>query len=101
MKKFLERTAGVLSVLFGIGMLVSVICGGLTFVGYLAALAIGGDTAAAICEFIYKTLYPRLVYFSSVVVMIGLLKMYLSGQTAMAPPPRRAAKRGGNAGASR
>lgn len=54
--------------------------GGLTFIGYLAALILGGNTAVIICNFIYKKVFPILIYVSTVTVLFGLLTMYLSGE---------------------
>ena len=53
------------------------------FFGYVAALIIGGDTAAAICHFLYKQLTPVLIYASSILVLFGLVAMYLSGEIAL------------------
>ena len=70
--------------------MIALFAGGLSFFGYLAALIIGGETAAQICLFIYKTLYPILFYFSSGVVLLGLVKMYVAGEKSMAPGKRPA-----------
>jgi hypothetical protein len=67
----------IIDTIFGYGMVISLFVGGLTFFGYAAALIIGGQIATDICTFIYKTLYPYLIYFSSIVVLIGLLKSYI------------------------
>ena len=68
--------------------MIALFAGGLSFFGYLAALIIGGETAAQICLFIYKTLYPILFYFSSGIVLLGLVKMYVAGEKSMAPNKR-------------
>lgn len=81
MKKFVN----ILSDIFGIGVLIALFAGGLSFLGYVAAFCIGGETATNICVFIYKTLYPILFYFSSGIALLGLLKMYLAGEKSMAP----------------
>ena len=63
--------------------MVTLFVGGLTFFGYLAALIIGGETAANICHFIYKDLFPILVIITTVMILVGLLAMYLSGEQAL------------------
>ena len=83
MKDFAKMTAAVLRPVFGYGILICLFAGGLTFLGYLAALLIGGETAAAICIFIYKTIIPTIIYASTTLVLLGLLIMYLSGETAL------------------
>ena len=82
MKKVLERIVNILSWIFGYGILISLCIGGISFIGYVVALIVGGDTATAICTFIYKTVYPILVYGTSVITVVGIVVMYLKGQTA-------------------
>ena len=83
MKTILKKIADILEVIFGYGIMLSLFVGGITFFGYVIALIVGGETATAICHFIYKVLYPYLVYFSSSIVLLGLLKMYLCNETAL------------------
>ena len=49
-----QRIATVLGYIYGIGIAVALLTGGATFLGYLAALIIGGEQATIICVFIYK-----------------------------------------------
>ena len=83
MKTFLKKISNVIEVVFGYGIMLSLFLGGLTFFGYVVALIDGGETAVWICDFIYKKFYPYLVYWSSIIVLLGLLKMYLCGETAL------------------
>lgn len=83
MKKIFNKIANVLAVIYGYGIMLALFLGGLTFFAYLVALGIGGETATAICTFIYKSFYPILVYASSVFVLLGLVVMYLRGETAL------------------
>ena len=53
MKEFCKKISNVLKMVFGYGIMLTLFAGGLTFFGYVAALMIGGDTAAAICTVIY------------------------------------------------
>lgn len=78
-KKFVR----VCKIIFGYGIMLTLFAGGLTFFGYLAALFIGGDIAAAICECIYKQIIPVIVYATTSLVIFGLICMYLSGETAL------------------
>ncbi len=89
MKKFRENTAKVLSYVYGSGIAVALFVGALTFFGYIAAIIIGGDTAAEICKFIYKQIYPVIIYLSSVTVLIGLVKMYVAGEKSLVPPKKK------------
>lgn len=63
--------------------------GGLTFFGFVVALIIGGDTATVICEVIYKDIFPVIIYIASATVLLGLVAMYLSGETALAPDKKK------------
>lgn len=81
--KFVKVMVSAIEKIFGYGILISLFMGGLSFVGYLAALIIGGAAAEAICIFIYKSLYPKLVYISTISIMLGLVKMYLTGETEL------------------
>lgn len=83
MKEFMKKASAVLKTIFGYGIMICLFGGGLTFFGYLAALIIGGDTATAICDFIYKSVIPVLVYASTILVLLGLVAMYMNGEMAL------------------
>ena len=83
MKETLKKISDVCKLIFGYGIMISLFVGGLTFFGYVAALIIGGDAAAAICEFLYKTISPIVIYLSTTMVLFGLLAMYLAGEYAL------------------
>ena len=70
-------------IIFGYSIMITIFAGGLTLLGYIAALIIGGDTAALICEVIYKDIFPILIYISTVMVLFGLVTMYLAGEMAL------------------
>ena len=83
MKAFCKKLANLFSVIFGYGIMIGLFVGGFTFFGYVAALIIGGDTAAAICDFIYKGLFPWIIRGTNVLVLLGLVIMYLNGEKAL------------------
>ena len=89
MKQFKEKTANILAYIYGAGIAVALFAGALSFVGYIAAIIIGGPTATEICAFIYKKIYPVLFYISSVSVLLGLVKMYLCGEKTMVPGKKK------------
>ncbi len=98
MKKFKEvckKIADVLSVVFGYGITACLFAGGLTFFGYLAAIIIGGDVAASICVVLKDTILPIVIYASTILVLIGLLIMYLRGETALTPDKKKNVKHEG------
>ncbi len=83
MKAFMKKISDVLKMIFGYGIMVCLFAGGLTFFGFVAALIIGGETATTICEFIYKTIIPYIVYISTCMVILGLVAMYFAGETEL------------------
>ena len=96
MKEMKTKLIKLLCNLYGIGITVAVFTGALSFVGYLAAIIIGGQMAADICVFIYKKLYPVLFYLCSASVFIGMLKMYIAGEKTMMLTKKRNQKDKGN-----
>ncbi|MBP3387321.1 MAG: hypothetical protein J6L23_02190 [Clostridia bacterium] len=89
MKEKMKKISDVLKLVFGYGIMITLFVGGLTFVGYLAALVIGGDTAALICKIIYKNIIPVMIYATTVLVIFGLITMYLAGEKALTPSKRK------------
>ena len=83
MKEIMKKIAENLKIVFGYGIMLTLFVGGLTFFGYLAALIIGGDTAALICEVIYKRIVPVMIYVTTILVVFGLVTMYLAGEMAL------------------
>ncbi len=79
----MKKISTVLKTIFGYGILLTLFAGGLTFFGYVAALIIGGNAAAAICAFIYDKFIPVIVYATSLLVLLGLVAMYLGGEMAL------------------
>lgn len=83
MKNITKKISSVLRTVFGYGIMICLFAGGLTFFGYIAALIIGGDTAAEICKFIYKSFFPVIIKTSNILVILGLLGMYLNGEMSL------------------
>lgn len=79
MKKF----NNVLLTLFSIGIIAVLFAGGLSIIGYIVALIVGGTTATDICTFIFKSYLPWVIKATSVFAGIGLITMYISKQKAL------------------
>ncbi len=88
MKNILKKISDVCKLIFGYGIMIVLFSGGLTFFGYLAALIIGGDTAAAICNFISDKFFPVIIYATTLLVIFGIISMYLAGEKALTPSKR-------------
>lgn len=94
MKDTLKKISNVFKLIFGYGIMLVLFAGGLTFFGYLAALLIGGETATAICTWIYKSFIPVMIYASTILILFGLLTMYLAGEKALTPEKKDAQHEG-------
>lgn len=82
MKKVINKIADAIKVVFGYGIMICLLVGGLTFFGYIAAIIAGGSTAEVICTIIYKHIYPALVILSTSMIVLGLIRMYIVGESA-------------------
>ena len=94
MKETLKKTSDVFKLIFGYGIMIVLFAGGLTFFGYVVALIIGGETATAICTWIYKSFVPVMIKTSTILILFGLLTMYLAGETALTPGKKNAQTEG-------
>ena len=90
MKEKLKKISDVFKLVFGYGIMIVLFAGGLTFFGYVAALIIGGESATAICTWIYKSFVPVMIKTSTILILFGLLTMYLAGETALTPGKKNA-----------
>jgi hypothetical protein len=95
MKEVCKKLSNALKIIFGYGIMLTLLAGGMTFFGYVAALIIGGDVAAAICTFIYKSIIPVIIYVAVIMVLLGLLAMYLNGEVALTTGNKKASKNQG------
>lgn len=84
MKKILYKLADAISFVYGYGIMLSLFVGGISFFAYVLAIIIGGETATALCDFIYNGVYPIMVKCTSCLVLLGLVKMYIKGEYALA-----------------
>lgn len=76
-------------ILFGYSVAFTLLFGGLTVLGYVVALIVGGDAAAKICEVTYKGIWPVLIKMTNITIVIGLLAMYLNGDKALSPAEKK------------
>ena len=74
----MKRVGNVLLTVFAVGVTVCLFAGGLSLVGYIAALFIGGSTAETLCGFLFKTYLPWVIRFTSVFAGFGLIGMYFT-----------------------
>ena len=94
MKETLKKISDVFKLIFGYGIMIVLFAGGLTFFGYVAALIIGGETATAMCTWIYKSFIPIIIKASTILILFGLVTMYLAGEKALTPGKKNAQTEG-------
>ena len=74
----MKKVSNIILWIFGIGVTVCVLAGGLSLLGFIVAMCIGGETATEMCVFIHKEYFPWVIKFTSIFTGIGLIGMYLS-----------------------
>ena len=82
----MKKAAQVLETIFGWGIYLCLIAGGLAFIGFLVAIIMGGgaDSAAqALSVFIQKQYFPIVIKCASITIGIGLIAMYLKKESAL------------------
>lgn len=79
----MKKLSDILLKIFAYGIIACLFAGGLSLVGYLVALIIGGESATALCLWVFKTYLPWVIKATSIFTLIGLIGMYLSKQKAL------------------
>lgn len=80
----MKNLGDILLRVFAFGVLLSLFAGGLSFIGYLVALMLGGEKAEMLCVFIFKSYLPWVIKLTSIFTMCGLAGMYLTKRKALA-----------------
>ena len=81
-----KTIVSVLEWIIGTALACCLFLGGLGFIGFVIAFCIGGDTAAAICEFLSKTYYVYLIKASSITVVLCFVLQYFNGEAKWKKP---------------
>lgn len=68
---------------FSIGVVLCLFAGGLSVLGYIVAMMLGGEKAGMLCEFIFTQYLPWVIRLTSAFSGIGLIGMYLSKEKAL------------------
>lgn len=79
----MKKVNDILKTIFAIGILLCLLAGGLSVIGYVVAMFVGGETATEMCAWIFKTYLPWVIKATSIFTGIGLITMYLSKQKAL------------------
>ena len=85
-----EKIGHVIETLYGFGVIVCLLGGGILFFGFIYAFIVGqGGGSADICVYIHKTIFPKLIYLSNILIVMGLVKMYIVGEKTLTAGNRR------------
>lgn len=79
----MKKLTDVLLKIFSYSIIACLFAGGISLIGYIVALIIGGESATAMCLWVFKSYLPWVIKATSIVTAIGLLGMYLSKQKAL------------------
>ncbi len=85
-KEFCKKSASVLEIIIGIALIVCLFGGGLGVIGYAVAFCIGGETATAICTWVYKVFYGYIIKLSTITTLLTFLLIYLKGEAKWINP---------------
>ena len=60
------------------GIIVCLVGGSMTLIGYIIGIIIGGDRAESLCTWVSDSYLPLVIKFTAVFTVIGLLGIYFS-----------------------
>ncbi len=78
--------ASVLEWIVGSAFGVCLFVGGLGFIGYVIAFCVGGESATALCTWLYKSFYPILIKIGTISTLITFVMLYLRGDAKWVSP---------------
>lgn len=77
-------------------VLVLTAAGGFAVIAYVIALIVGGEIGAAIVAFLYERFYVWLTWAACIVSVIGIIRVYLTGEHGFKLSSRKKKKDGDN-----
>jgi uncharacterized integral membrane protein len=81
-----QKIADVLSTIFGWGIYIVLVAGGLAFFGFLIAFIMGGGKGSAaegLAVAIQKQYFPLVIKTGTAVIAVGLIAMFVGKQQAL------------------
>lgn len=79
----MKRISNIFLKVFAYGIIACLFAGGLSLIGYLVGLVIGGESAEKLCAWVFKTYLPWVIKATSIFTLIGLICMYINKQKAL------------------
>jgi len=81
-----KKASSILEYMIGLSLTICLFAGGAGFIGYMAALFIGGETATELCTWIYKNYYGFLIKLATYTTLATFLLIYLKGDAKWENP---------------
>ncbi len=78
--------------IIGVALAICLFVGGLGFLGFIYALIVGGETAAAICTWLSGVFYVNLIKLSTITTLACMLLQYVNGNAKWRNPFRGKSK---------
>ena len=81
-----KKLADLLETIFGWGIYLCLIAGGLAFFGFLASILVGGGEGSfseALAVFLHKQYFPIVIKCAAITIGLGLVAMYLKKEKAL------------------
>ena len=79
----MKKIVDIINRFFGITVLIEFLAGGLSIVGYIVAIFIGGELGTQISLFIFEKYLRWVIIATSITIGTGLISMYLNKQKAL------------------
>lgn len=74
----MKKISGICFRISAAGILACLFAGGITLLGYMAGIIIGGDLAERLCVWIFDSYLTLVIRFTAIFTGIGLTGIYLS-----------------------
>jgi len=72
-----EKIYNILKRIYGVGMMVAFLAGGIPIIPFVFAIIIGGDVGEGIANFLYKRYYPVVIVLAAIACLVGLVAVYI------------------------
>jgi len=82
----MKKAGETLNTIFGWGIYVILICGGLCGIAFIIMNIIGGGAGSGVEAFaktIHKGIFPRIIRITSITIGVGLVGMYFRKESAL------------------
>ncbi|MGD9153881.1 MAG: hypothetical protein PVG90_00055 [Bacillota bacterium] len=79
----MKKLLAVCNKLFGWGIYITLLAGGIAFFGFLIGIILGESVGSALAIFIHQQYFPVVIRITSIIIGVGLVVMYLRKEQAL------------------